>query len=640
MSEETSPTAWRAGEAGRTRPKLLVLGVALVASLLLIAILVARGRGVASPRRAPGAGQEPGLGLLDVAAYRELAAAGATRQPPAQTLVIYQDDSMGDMGLACIGDVLDEMRVSYDLVEADDFDPDVLKGYSRAVLSVSDMKQLGESVLGLMHWVRDGNSLLFLYAPANNGMFQVIQSDIGITQVGDENAEVEGLHFRADLMPGCTQCDFSIVDPFDSAISVSLDKACEVLVESTGERPTPILWRRAVGKGDIVFDNLNILDRAYRGFHCAAYSLLGEGCAWPVINGAVFYIDDFPSPVPEGDSSFITRDYGMSVDDFLTRHWWRDVSGLAERYGIRYTGLVIEQYSAQVRGPFTRNQMTDRFRFFGGALLRAGGEIGFHGYNHMPLVLRDFDFQNQYASYVQWNSYDDMRQSLVELDGFCRSLFPDERFQVYVPPSNVISSDGLDLLAREFPELRSIASVYISEENGVEYGQEFSVLDNGIVETPRIISGYILEDFSRLTALCELTMHGASSHFQHPDDTLDEDRGAALGWERLFGNLEDYVGWLHEAAPELRMLTGSEFAAAVQRYRALTVHQEWGEGELRLSLDGFADQAWLYLRLVDATPTSVEGGSLTEVADGLYLLESTQPRLTIGLGPTKGGEAP
>lgn len=631
MSVGESIRSWLCAVVGG-RQKLLVLGGGLVASLLMLAILVARSRGVTS------AGQTQNLRLLDAQEYRAAAAAGMAATPDAQTLVIYQDDTMGTMGSTCITEVLDEMRVAYDLVKVDDFGPSVLEGHTRAVLCVTDMRRMGTSVTDLMHWIERGNSLLFLYAPSINGMFQMIQADVGITQVGDESATVEGLHFRTDLMPGCTQRDFPISDPFDSAISVSLDESCEVLVESTGERATPILWRRPLGEGEIVFDNLNILDRAYRGFHCAAYTLLGEGCVWPVINGAAFYLDDFPAPVPEGDSTFVSRDYGMSVDDFLTRHWWRDVSSLSERYGIRYTGVVIEQYSAQVQGPFARNQTTGRFRYFGGMLLRSGGEIGFHGYNHMPLVLRDFDFQNQYASYVQWEGYDDMRQSLVELDGFCRALYPGEQFRVYVPPSNVISEDGIRLLAQEFPEVRAIASVYITEEGGVEYGQEFAVTDDGIVQTPRIISGYLLEDFSRLTALCELTMHGASSHFQHPDDTLDEDRGAALGWERLFGNFEDYVAWLSEALPQVRMLTGSEFAAAVQRWRAVSVRQEWDEDALRLSLAGFVDEAWFYLRLNDATPTGVEGGSLTEVGDGLYLVEATRPELTVRL-ERLGGEA-
>ena len=80
----------------------------------------------------------------------------------------------------------------------------------------------------------------------------------------------------------------------------------------------------------------------------------------------------------------------MDIADFYTQVWWNDVYNLGKEYGIRYTGLVIEQYSDQVEGPFERNSDTQRYEYFGNMLLDAGGEIGFHGYNHMPLCLENF----------------------------------------------------------------------------------------------------------------------------------------------------------------------------------------------------------------------------------------------------------
>ena len=48
----------------------------------------------------------------------------------------------------------------------------------------------------------------------------------------------------------------------------------------------------------------------------------------------------------------------------------------------------------------------------------------------------------------------------------------------------------------------------------------------------------------------ELNMHFVNSHFMHPDDLLDEDRGAALGWEKLKKRLDQYMTWLNESAEE------------------------------------------------------------------------------------------
>ena len=169
-----------------------------------------------------------------------------------------------------------------------------------------------------------------------------------------------------------------------------------------------------------------------------------------MINASTFYIDDFPSPVPGGNSTYIQEDYGMSIEEFYTQVWWNQIYELAEKYNIRYTGLVIENYSDQVEGPFPRNRDTQRFQYFGNMLLRQGGEIGYHGYNHMPLCLVGFDYQGDYDSYNLWESYEDMAEAMRELHAFCTELFPEESFRVYVPPSNILSEEGRKMLAENF----------------------------------------------------------------------------------------------------------------------------------------------------------------------------------------------
>ena len=150
-----------------------------------------------------------------------------------------------------------------------------------------------------------------------------------------------------------------------------------------------------------------------------------------------------------------------------------------------------------------------------------------------------------------------------------------------------------------------------------------------MVQTPRIISGYVLDDYMRTAAMSELYFHCVNTHFQHPDDVLDTDRGAALGWEELFSRLTDYTEWLHRALPQMRNLTGSELTGAVQRYDGLQVRREDTERGIRLSLGGFNDEAWFYLRINNGKPGHVSGGSLSEAADGLYLVRAVSPELRI-----------
>ena len=262
-------------------------------------------------------------------------------------------------------------------------------------------------------------------------------------------------------------------------------------------------------------------------------------------------------------------------------------------------------------------------------LLKTGGEIGIHGYNHMPLVLENFDDEGQYDEYVNWPSETDMNSSLDEVFEFTESLFPDEDLQVYVPPSNIISEEGIGVLDKK--NIRSIAAVYI--EGDLAYEQEFEVSkDTGIINTPRVISGYEINDFMQFAAFSELNFHLVSTHFQPPDDVLDEDRGAELGWETLYARYENYLNWLYSSIPQIRNLTGSELAGAVQRYDLLKVNRTEEEKRIILNLSNFEDESWMLLRLnEDQRIKNINGGEFSEVADNLYLIECKSANVDIEL---------
>ena len=182
-------------------------------------------------------------------------------------------------------------------------------------------------------------------------------------------------------------------------------------------------------------------------------------------------------------------------------------------------------------------------------------------------------------------------------------------------------------MGEKFPEIRSIASNYFSGE--FAYVQEFETAEDGIVEQPRIISGAVIDDYMQMAALSELNMHFVNSHFMHPDDLLDEDRGAALGWEKLKKRLDEYMTWLNESAEELRNLTGSELAGAVQRYGALTVDKEITEKEIRLHLGHLYDEAYLMVRINEGKPGDVTGGELVNITGNLYLLRAEESEVVI-----------
>ena len=115
------------------------------------------------------------------------------------------------------------------------------------------------------------------------------------------------------------------------------------------------------GKEKFVVDNFGLYEKAVRGFYAASYSLLTDVGVYPVINGSAFYLDDFPSPVPEGDATYVKRDYGMSISDFYMDVWWPDMQELASDHNIRYTGVIIENYEDATDGTIKKQKDTRRF---------------------------------------------------------------------------------------------------------------------------------------------------------------------------------------------------------------------------------------------------------------------------------------
>lgn len=523
--------------------------------------------------------------------------------------------------------------VTVDLAQGDEIP--TLKQYQTMVIAMPNLDPLGEHVLQIMQWVKKGGGVMFAMTPEKTGYLDVIGPQIGIESSAYKYVVTEGITPSKDFMLGGGQT-YMFSDPFKSSLSVALNDRAQVEAVSSNGR-TPLVWRSSVESGTAVMCNIGIYVKMVRGFYASAFSLLSSAMAYPVINSAAFYLDDFPSPVPSGNGKYIKRDYNMSISEFYSQVWWPDLVRLAERYGIRFTGVMIENYGDDTENDPVRQTDNTQFEYYGGLLLRQNGEIGYHGYNHQPLVLPNTDYGNEYT-YVQWPNRKAIVDSLNELIAFQKTVLPAATSSVYVPPSNILSSEGRQIIGEDMPQIRAIASMAFPPDSSLEYVQEFGVAADGVVEAPRIVSGSMVNNsYMRLAAVSELNMHYVSTHFMHPDDLLDEDRGAKEGWETYRKGLEDYLDWLEQSAPSIRMQTGTECAAAVQRFSGLTVSMAASDDSWDLHLGNLIDQGWLMFRANNGTPGRVRGGSLTKLTGNLYLLKATSA--TVHIKRKTGGEA-
>lgn len=529
--------------------------------------------------------------------------------------------------------ILSDMKVGYCDVDISVEPIPSFDDYEEVIVLLSDLAPLGERITDLTNWVKAGGGAFLPLTLEGSVFADTIFQKLGINDASPDYYTVNSIYVYEDFMIGGGGA-FALPGPFECARTYSLAKSAEVFATAETADGVPLVWRNRYGNGVFVVANIGVYERAFRGFYASAYSLLSDTCAYPVINASVFYLDDFPSQIPDGNSEYIMRDYHTSIRDYYVNIWWPDMMNFTDTYGIKYTGLAIESYDDNTDGRLEGKPDTSTFINFGNMLLRKGGELGYHGYNHQPLCLGNSDYKGLY-SYKTWESEASMKTAFDDLVALCEKLFPDTEFCLYVPPSNLLSDEGREFLLKNYPHIKTISGIYFDDAEYSELDfncmQEFDVDENGVVDQPRVISGFILDEFQSLAALSELNMHFINSHFTHPDDALDEERGADLGWEEMKNRFNNFLSWLYTSAPTLRNMTGTETSAAVQRFAAIVPHTVTTENKVVITIDNFYDDAQLLVRFNTGTPTDVTGGTLTHMTGDLYLLSATESVVDITL---------
>jgi hypothetical protein len=223
-----------------------------------------------------------------------------------------------------------------------------------------------------------------------------------------------------------------------------------------------------------------------------------------------------------------------------------------------------------------------------------------------------------------------MAAAIAELVRYGSSFLPEAEFTSYVPPSNYLSAEGQRVLLETVPQMRTLSGLYLNEVGVNALVQEFREEADGSTSVPRISSGFSPDEYNQYVIAHELALHGVFSHFIHPDDVLDPERGALIGWQGMFESFTQMLSNIESVYAPLRYSTASEGAAAVQRYDRATVVRTWNQDrtQLTLTLSPFYDELWLALRARDV-PASVTGGELFAIADGLYWVRADQATVTM-----------
>ena len=499
-------------------------------------------------------------------------------------------------------------------------------GCTDVIICLSSLLSSGIDPTDLASWVAEGGYLLIAGGLEPEEMNDSWLALLGMTETDLVNSmHVDSMLFATDLLAGAEGMEFSDEVIACDAVRTQTTVDCTVHITTADDSRDPLLWECDYGKGHVLVCNADLMDsKASRGIIIASFSRMNDAFVYPVINAAVYCIDDFPSAAPAGYDRNVLSQYGYTIGDFYANVWWPSMQRIAEKYGIPYSGFLIQCYEADVNGPFQNTDNQPSATYFVKQLLEYGGEVGLHGYDHQPLVLEGFAYDEKNSGYQSWQSVEDMLASIQAALAYGASLSDDVVIQSYVAPSNVLGREAMDAMIRQFDDLRIFAGVYIGTPD--QLIEEFEVLEDNVVLVPRLTADMQMEDSEWWLQINELNYHYFESNYIHPDDILDEERNDGGDFKAMLNGYEQMVAW--NCGHGLTASTISQAAGAVQRYCLLSVSQVPSNDRLDIHVSGLVDEGYLMLRC-RKNVKSISGAQINEIDDGCYVIRTEEQDIYI-----------
>src|SRR5690606_3035580 len=125
------------------------------------------------------------------------------------------------------------------------------------------------------------------------------------------------------------------------------------------------------------------------------------------------------------------------------------------------------------------------------------------------------------------------------------------------------------------------------DAKGFHYVQEFEISEEGIIEMPRIASGYVDTPYMNWLEASAMTTHGVISHFIHPDDIFDKYRTGDKSWSELYDGLDKILSRIESNYPWLKPQTSGEAAIHIAHVLNSQITRQQSERELTVNIDHF-----------------------------------------------------
>lgn len=548
-----------------------------------------------------------------------LQAVGSQQQNRENYLLIYDPaDVQSVLTRHIVEKIIHEQKKSIQSVPF--YQPVVIDSKCQGVVIATNKLKNLAAMTSIEQYVEQGGRAAILRNLQSELLPEEMVAQLGIASLGQE-ISVPGIRVTGDMFLGVQGFGFDS-DIYTTAVT-DVMLTSDAVPQVTSQEGHPIIWSHNSGQGKyIVCNSRERDDKNNYGIYTAILSQLKEDYIYPVMNMKLFFIDDFPSPVPEGNFERIYQETGLSTADFYRRLWWPEMLNNGEKYNVKYTGLIIENYGDQVKGPFVpladvnaRNSLI----VYGRELLKAGGELGIHGYNHQSLAPAGYGQDS--LGYATWESQADMEESLRELKRYISDAYPGYEIHAYVPPSNILSPEGKAAVKNVFTDIKVYSSLWNGLVTAKQYFQNFQLNADGTCELPRVTSGHVSASEKMWENYIVVNYNGVFSHFVHPDEIFYEE-SENLTWTMMKQGLTDLLSELQNRFGWLEPVTATEGYEKMKDYFQMDYRLTRSEDGIKINAWNFHQPLTFILR-TDKEIGSVTGGSAQRVQTNAYVLTVT-----------------
>ncbi|WP_194851978.1 DUF2194 domain-containing protein [Nonlabens antarcticus] len=528
------------------------------------------------------------------------------------------------------------------------------------VLILKNGKGISEIAMdSIITFVARGNTLVFMNMSEddNFGFLSGVKRNSSFSV----NTTARSYIFKEELIPAIKNTPYDNYIQHFGLQAENFLPTIDVLATAVNDPKFPVIIRHKIHKGQVIsFNTYQGAEKQDRGLYFASILNGLEFVPYPIVNVGTVFLDDFPAPLYPSFLEPIKTELDLSQSAFYQDVWWPDMIKLATKYQLKYTAVPAFDYRGKKQPPFlfpewdatvinrngNKRSATDLLME---SVLKEKHELGFHGYNHQSLLIKE------------WPDQEVMEIALRSAEKKWMASNFGELPVTYVPPSNDIDHAGIDALTIGMPSLRIMSSLYMGEfEDGGAREFDPEPYNDYFYDFPRLTSGFTLDDVAVFVHQSTFLYTGIWNHFLHPDDVYQIPQGEntasrgsyefrnkeGYGWRNsadgslgLLGRFEKYLIKTRVQYPSLTYKTTQDAVEITKAWRKSRVDFDSSREEIQVKSNWSDQEFWMtYIKNknVPSFEKQLEEQEIkftrTSIVDGfLYTLKSPKSKLAFQL---------